>query len=495
MSAQHEGPTPGRHRALTEVVESSISADTPRAGRGSPLAGLPAPDALVPDEDYRRGLDWLYGRSAVQRTAAAIRADHSRKLARMRALLDRWGAPQHAFPAVLVAGTKGKGSTAAMLASVLSAGGYRVGRYTQPHLVSYRERVWVGGAFVSTGDVVRLVSEAEPLVVDAERQRPDLGRYTTFEVGTAMAFAHFAHADVDLAVVEVGVGGAHDATNVLEPLVSVVTPISGDHLATIGPRLTDVAREKAGVLRCGHPAVLAEQVPSVQAVLEAVARAVGARPTWLGHSWRWEAVGEPAAASHFSVVGPGVRYADLSTPLLGRHQRANATLAVAAANALGEYGFPVGCEAVAVGLAGVAWPGRVQFVAGAPAVVVDGAHNVASAATLRATVAECFPGRETCLVLGCTADKDVRALVGELVPLAPTILATRSRHARAAPAESVAAAVRDAGGQAVVVESVDEAIGQAIARSGRDGLVVVAGSLFVAGEAVEVLDRRVVNGP
>jgi dihydrofolate synthase/folylpolyglutamate synthase len=240
---------------------------------------------------------------------------------------------------------------------------------------------------------------------------------------------------------------------------------------------------------------LAEQVPQVQAVLESAAGAVGARPTWLGHSWCWGALGEPAAATHFSVVGTDVRYADLSMPLLGRHQRANATLAVAAANALGEYGFPVGSDAVTAGLAGVAWPGRVQVMGGAPAVVVDGAHNGASAATLRATVAECFPGRETCLVLGCTAGKDLQALVGELVPLAPTVLTTRSRHPRAASARSVAAALRDAGGRAVVVENVEQAIREAIARSRQDGLVVVAGSLFVAGEALEALDRRTVNGP
>ena len=495
MTAQHEGPTRSTRRAVRERVEASSGAATFRPERGSPLAGLPTPDALVRDEVYGRALDWLYGRSATPRTASEIRADHPRKLARMRALLDLWGTPQNAFPAVLVAGTKGKGSTAAMLASVLSAGGYRVGRYTQPHLVSYRERVWVGGAFVGIADVVRLVSEVQPLVEAAERQRPDLGRFTTFDVGTALAFAHFARADVDLAVVEVGVGGAHDATNVLEPLVSVITAISADHLATIGPTLTDVAREKAGILRGGRPAVLAEQVPQVRVVLERAAEAIGAGATWVGDSWRWEAHGEPAAASQFSIVGPGVRYADLSIPLLGRHQRANAAAAVAAAHAVGEHGFSVGAEAVGAGLAEVAWPGRIQLVGGAPAVVVDGAHNAASAATLRATIAECFGARETCLVLGCTAEKDLQALVSELVPLATVVLATRSRHLRAASAESVAAAVRDASGRADVVEHVEEAMHEAIARSGQNGLVVVAGSLFVAGEALEALGRLEVNGP
>ena len=493
MTSQCGGPTPRGRRALGDTAQPSSSAATSRAERGSPLAGLPAPDALIRDEDYRRALDWVYGRSATSRTAKQIRADHPRKLARMRTLLDRWGAPQQAFPTVLVAGTKGKGSTAAMLASVLSAAGYRVGRYAQPHLVSYRERVWVDGAFVGIGDVVRLVSEAQPLVEAAERQRPDLGRYSTFEVGTARAFAHFARTEVDLAVVEVGVGGAHDATNVLEPLVSVITPISADHLATIGPTLADVAREKAGILRGGRAAVLAEQVPQVQVVLESAVEAGGARPTWLGRSWHWQAAGEPAAASHFSIIGPEVPYPDLSMPLLGCHQRANATAAVAAVHLLGEHGFSASSEAVADGLAGVAWPGRVQLVAGAPAVIVDGAHNAASAATLCATVAECFPRRPTCVVLGCTADKDLQALVGELMPLAATVVATRSRHPRAASAESVTAAVRDAGGRAVVVQNVEAAIRQAIAHSGQDGLVVVAGSLFVAGEALEALDRLALN--
>src|SRR4051794_3182600 len=178
--------------------------------------GLPPADDTVADPAYRAALEYLYGLSATPRSTAAIRADQPRKLPRMRRLLALCGNPEQRFRAVLVAGTKGKGSTAAMLAAILGANSMRVGRYTQPHLVSYRERTWADGASISAEAVAGLTAELRPLVDTAEQQTPGLGHYTTFEVGTALSFMHFARSAVDLAVVEVGVGGTHDATNVLE---------------------------------------------------------------------------------------------------------------------------------------------------------------------------------------------------------------------------------------------------------------------------------------
>ncbi|HEY7066619.1 MAG TPA: Mur ligase family protein [Chloroflexota bacterium] len=445
---------------------------------------LPPPDERVADRAYRAALAYLYEYSRTPRSGAEIRADHPRKLARMARLLALCGAPQHAYPAVLVAGTKGKGSTAAMLASVLKAGGLRVGRYTQPHLVSYRERTWVDGAYISSQDVVALTHELAPLVEAAERAAPALGHYTTFEVGTALSLLHFARAGVNLAVVEVGVGGAHDATNVLDPVASVIAPISADHLATIGPTLADVAREKAGVLRPGRPGVVAAQVPEVRRVLRAEARRAGAALAWVGRNWRWAPHGEPAAASPFAIDGPDAHHEHLTLPLLGQHQRENAALAVACAHALNQAGFRVSAAAIARGLARVEWPGRVQVLPTEPTVVVDGAHNAASAASLRATLADCFPGRALTLVLGCTADKDLAAIVETLAPAAARAIATQARHPRAADAASVARAVAKTGVHATVVPDAARALDQAMAATLPHGLVVVAGSLFLAGEAL-----------
>jgi len=451
-------------------------------GRQPPAWGLPPPDETVDDPAYAAALDYLYGLSATPRPAAAIRADQPRKVPRMRRLLALCEQPQQRFPAVLVAGTKGKGSTAAMLAAILQAAGLRIGRYTQPHLVSYRERTWLDGEYIPASAVAQLTRELRPLVAAAERESPDLGHFTTFEVGTALTFLYFARRGVDLAVVEVGVGGAHDATNVLDPLVSVITPISADHLDTLGPTLADVARAKAGILRAGRPAVLGLQPPEAMAVLRAAARRLAVPFARVGRDWRWEPEAAPAAASAFTLRGPATAYAGLTLPLLGRHQRDNAALAVAAADALRGRGIRLSPGAVARGLAGVVWPGRVQVLPTRPPLVVDGAHNAASAASLRATLEDCFPGRRMVLVLGCTADKDLAGIVDALVPLARRVIATQARHPRAAPAAAVAAAAAGAGATVTVAPDVAAAIAAAGATS--DALVIVAGSLFLAGEAL-----------
>jgi dihydrofolate synthase / folylpolyglutamate synthase len=455
--------------------------------RYSALADLPEPDALLDHPAYQRALRYLYGLSAAPRSAAAIRADHPRKLPRMRRLLALLGDPHRRFPSVLIAGTKGKGSTAAMLASILRASGHRVGRYTQPHLVSYRERIWVDGDYISAADVVALVDEVQPLVATAQRQYPDDGQFTTFDVGTALAFAHFARANLDVAVVEVGVGGAHDSTNVLEPLVSAITPVSADHLATLGPTLMDVARQKAGVMRPGRRAAVAEQPPEVAAVLDAAICASGTAAVRLGQDWHWEPAGMPAGANPFRVHGPGGDYPGLRLPLLGTHQRANATLAVATARLLAAEGYTLPDGAVAQGLASTAWPGRIQRVPGHPDVIVDGAHNAASAASLHDTIADCLPRRPTVLVLGCTEDKDVAAIVGALAPLAHFVVATQSHHSRAALATAVATVAAAAGLDTEFIPNLASALETAARRCPEDGVVIVAGSLFLAGEALEYL--------
>ncbi len=492
------------------------------------LPPLPPADVEVHDLAYLAALDYLYGLSAVARAPTAIRADQPRKIPRMRHLLALWDDPQQQYPAVLVAGTKGKGSTAAMLAAVLRASGWRVGRYTQPHLVSYRERVWIDGAYIAAPSVSALAAEVRPLVERAERRWPELGRYTTFEVGTALALSAFARAGVDLAVVEVGVGGTYDATNVLEPVASAIAPISADHLATLGPTLADVARAKAGVLRPGGAAAIGPQPPEVTTVLAAAAASIAAVATWVGAEWRWQPAGGDPARGSFTIIGPGVAYRDLVLPLLGRHQRDNATLAVATAaatvaalaaprrpvpatstgGARGGGGAaspppprhgsesaeptrpvrPAGLgSAVARGLASTAWPGRIQLLPTRPALVVDGAHNAASSARLRETLAECFPGQAPVLVLGCTDDKDLAGIAGQLAPLAVDVIATRAHHPRAAPTAAVAAAVRAAGAYAREAADVAAALEAAAARCPPDGLIVVAGSLFVAGEALQAV--------
>ncbi len=473
------------------AVEWTRQSDTPLDQWPGPRLSmpLPPPDAQVPSDAYHHALDYLYGLSAVPRAPAAVRADRERKLARMQRLLTLWGDPQGAYAAVLIAGTKGKGSTAAMLAAILRAAGYRVGRYTQPHLVSYCERVWVDGQCIGASAVVDYTREVRSLVQAAQSHWPELGAYTTFEVGTALALTAFARARVEVAVVEVGVGGAHDATAVLEPVASAIAPISADHLATLGPTLEDVAREKAGVLRRGRPVVISPQAPHVERVLRRAADRLGAHAVWLGRDWRWTPDAEPAARGAFSVAGVGGSYPGLDVGLLGRHQRDNATLAVATAHALAASGFHAEAGAVHRGLASVDWPGRVQLVPTEPQVLVDGAHNVASVASLAATLEECFPGRPRVLVLGCTAEKDLVGVTGGLARLVDRVMVTRSRHPRAASPDVLRASALRACPRVSVASGVGPALHEARRYCPPEGLLVVAGSLFVAGEALECLAK------
>ena len=381
------------------------------------------------------------------------------KLARTRRLLDFAGSPDRSLVCVLIAGTKGKGSTAAFLASVLHAAGVRAGLYTQPHLQSYRERIRVDGAAIAPDDFADAVGSVR---ADVERLRglhPDAGEPTTFEITTALAVRHFARAGCAVAVVEVGLGGRLDATNALEPLLSIITPISLDHTDVLGRTLTAIATEKAGIMRPGRLALLAPQRPVAARALHRHCRLVGARCVTV----------EPLAR-------------DTRLSLAGDHQLTNAALAVAAARALP--GVAVDQRAISTGLARVRWPGRFEVIDGPPTIVLDGAHNGASAEALARTLRRYAGDRPVHLVVGMHGDKEIAATLRPLLTIASSVTATRARSPRALSAEQLAARCRRAGAAAPrSAPSVEEALAIARALAGSDGIVAVTGSLALVGEA------------
>jgi len=308
------------------------------------------------------------------------------KLERMYALLAGLDHPELRFPSLLVAGTKGKGSTVAMLDACLRAAGYRTGRYTSPHLINWRERTCIDAQAISTDDVLEL---AEPIRAAVERVSPALGAPTTFEVGTAFACANFARQRVDVAVLEVGTGGRFDATNLVEPIVSVITPVSYDHTQTLGTTLTSIAWHKAGILRPNRPAVSAPQLTEARRLIESEARLVQAPLEEVGRDWRWSARGpEIRVESTRATFEP----LEVAVGLLGDHQHDNATTAIAALHAVaGRFG--VGRAAIQSGLKSVDWPGRLQVLSTRPLVVLDGAHNAASAEVVRQALERVFARR------------------------------------------------------------------------------------------------------
>jgi dihydrofolate synthase/folylpolyglutamate synthase len=454
------------------------------ARRGCQATFSLPPDADEPDRKYRAALDWVWSFSARPRSAEEMASQRSVKLERMRGLLGGLGHPEQGLAdrSLLVAGTKGKGSTVAMLDACLRSAGLRTARYTSPHLVNWRERTSIDGQPIAVESVVALV---EPVRAAVDSLDPALGPPTTFEVGTALSFLYFAQQHVEVAVVEVGTGGRFDATNLLEPLVSVVTPISFDHTPTLGNTLGSIAWHKAGILRAGRPAILAPQLDEARAVVEAEASARGAQLEEVGREWRW----------HSTEAGMRVEstYADFlpldtHVGLLGDHQRDNATTAVAALHALGSVDsrFDVRPSAMRAGLANVQWPGRLQILSERPLLVVDGAHNKASADVLRAAVDKDLSWDRLFLVLGLSAGKDTRGVLEALAPRAHAIYLTRSRHERSAdPAELLPLARATAPAASVVVhEALPAALEAGMAAAQPNDLVLVSGSLFLVGETL-----------
>jgi dihydrofolate synthase / folylpolyglutamate synthase len=446
------------------------------------------PDALEPDPKYRAVLDWVWSFSARVRSPDEMAAQRAVKLDRMRSILAALDHPERAFPTLLVAGTKGKGSTVAMLGACLEAAGYRTGRYTSPHLINWRERTCINSNPIDPDAVIAL---AEPIRRAIEQLPASLAQPTTFEVGTAFAFLYFARArGLDLAVVEVGTGGRFDATNVLEPLVSVISPISYDHTATLGETLTEIAWHKAGILRGGRPGVLGPQVDEARLAVEREASRLGTPLDEVGRDWRWTAAAAAIGPVRIESTRPGFEPLDARLGLLGDHQRDNATTAVAALHALGasQPRFAVPRAALEAGLAEVDWPGRLQVVAERPLVVLDGAHNAASAEVLRAALAAAFQFERLILVLGLTEGKDAVGMLQAFarLPGAAAVYLTRSHHERSAPPSELEPLVHAALPRADVHVADDPtaALEAAVAAARPADLVLVTGSLFLVGEAM-----------
>jgi len=398
----------------------------------------------------------------------------------IRRLLTALGSPERRWPAIHVAGTKGKGSTCALMASILQAAGCRVGLYTSPHLVDLRERIQVDGQWVTEAELADAV-EALRLAVESLETPP-----TWFEACTAMAFWLFARRQVEVAVIEVGLGGRLDATNVVESLVAVIAPISYDHTDVLGTTLAAIATEKAGIVKPGRPVVVAPQAPEVLAVIRRTAQA--RRAPCLEVAARIQSRLDAASVSgqRVTLQTPRGVYPAISLPLLGAHQVTNLATAVTALEAL-PAPWTVTPAAVADGVACVRWPGRLQVVARRPWLVVDGAQNAASAAALRDAIRALWPGRRLHLIAGLSANKDVEGFAEALAPLGASVMATQAQVPRALPASRLAARLRPWFPMVETVDTVAEAVARARRRASPDDCLVVTGSFFVIGELLRVL--------
>lgn len=394
-------------------------------------------------------------------------------LERIEAMLDAIGRPEHAFTIAQVGGTNGKGSISAMLAAILQAAGRRVGLYTSPHLAHYRERIRVDGRPISESDFVDGVDALGTLIT-----RLDL---TVFEAGTALALDHFCRARVDVAVLEVGLGGRLDATTVGKPRVVVLGPIDYDHQHELGDTLTLIAAEKAAIIRSGV-AFSARQDPEAEAVIIRRAAETGVPLSLEGRDLSVTPLGFTLEAQRLHLEGPDWRIPDVACGLLGVYQPGNAVLAAAAARELG-----ADEGAIRAGLRGARWPGRFQiFRRGDPLVVLDGAHNPAGARALAASLRAYFPGRPVTFVISVLADKDAGGILAALRPLAARVILTASANPRAARPEALRALL-PAAARVDTARSPQDALAMAIAEDPR-GIVCVAGSLSLIGDVLAAAD-------
>ena len=407
----------------------------------------------MPGLTYGRTLEWLY--------ALEARRGMDFRLERLTPVLARLGEPQAAFPAIHVAGTNGKGSTAAMLHSIYSRAGYRTGLYTSPHLLSFRERIRVGGQPIAESDVI---GDAEAVRSAAEKSGVDL---TFFEIATMMALLEFRRREVDLAVVEVGLGGRLDATNVVRPAAAVITSIGLEHRELLGDTIEAIAAEKAGIIKPGTTIVTGQLPPEALAVVAEKVLACQAR--WLRYD-------DDFSPGHLRAPDGS----PFDVPLAGSHQRHNAAVAVATVRAL-RGAFPLDERAIADGVSSVRWPGRLETVALEPWTLMDAAHNPQATSALRTSLEALALPRPRVLVFGVMADKDWPEMLATLAPLFDRVVLSPVNTPRALDPRRATSVIADFRPHDVA-ESAAEALSIARRRAGQDGAIVVTGSIFLVAE-------------
>ncbi len=451
------------------------------------------------EKHYQETLDYLYSFIDYSLTRNFRNAADKFDLDRMRVLLDRLENPHQQYPIIHVAGTKGKGSTSAMIASVLQAGGYRTGLYSSPHLIDFTERIQVDNIRISSDDLSDLVDQMKSVI-------NGIGGLTTFEITTALAFLFFAKQNVNFAVVEVGLGGRLDATNVVDPLISVITSISYDHTQVLGNTLTKIAFEKGGIIKPGIPVVIAPQSSEARLELERIAGERNCQMIQVGKDYLFASLAhslfnqtilvwpenEQDLVDYYIESGGRSEWepARLVIPLLGYHQVENAATAYAAIQTLRKEGLRIGEEEIKSGFSLVQWPARFEVLQHNPLIIVDSAHNRDSALKLRLTIDDYLADLPVILLFGASEDKDIEGMFTELLPRVREVVATESIHPRASNAENLVTLAHSHGVKASAVVPLEAALEKAIQQADGEAAVIAAGSIFVAAGIKEIIQRK-----
>jgi dihydrofolate synthase/folylpolyglutamate synthase len=433
--------------------------------------------------NYSQAEDYLNSFVNYEQIPGISYAQPGYSLRHVEELLNRMGNPQLTARTIHIAGTKGKGSVAAMIAQVLSDSGCKTGLYTSPHLHILRERISVDGSLISEAEFAAAMAEVKPFI-ESMKKDTAFRQLTYFEALTALTFAYFKKERLDFQVLEVGLGGRLDATNVARPLVCIITPISLDHTQILGNSLEEIAREKVGIIKPGCWVVLSPQPQEAASVISDICREKEAKVVQVGKDVTWRKTGGDLRHQSLVIEGRTSKY-QVSIPLLGDFQLENTAVAVAALEILASEGFAISAADITQGLARVKWTGRFQILQEHPIVLVDGAHNVASMKGLVNNIKAYFAHKRIFLIFGTSCDKDIPGIVNELVPLSPRVIVTRTTHSRAATPSTLAAEFRKRGIEPETRETVSEAISRALSLADKTDIICVTGSLFVVAEALD----------
>jgi dihydrofolate synthase/folylpolyglutamate synthase len=446
---------------------------------------------------YQKTLDYLYSFVDYSLTRVSRWSADKFDLRRMDDLLEQLGRPERNYASIHIAGTKGKGSVSAFCASALRAAGYRTGLYTSPHLHDYTERIRVNGKPIPKEELVALVNELKPVI-------ESIKELTTFEITTALAFLFFSRLKVEAAVIEVGLGGRLDATNVILPVVSVITSLSYDHTFILGNSLEEIASEKAGIIKHGVPVVLAPQVEVARQVIQTVSVERSAPLIQVGTDVKFAVQSHSLQGIDLKIWGNSIYSAEatgtqpylsvepvsLHIPLLGDHQVENAAVAYTALEILNQYGLPLPVQKIQQGFSQTQWPGRFEVLSTQPAVVLDCAHNRDSAMRLRLALEAYFPHRPIHLIYGASEDKDIEGMFAELMDPVEKVILTRSFHPRAAELDQLLSVAARYGKPVCVVPDIADALDEALREMDDEHVLLITGSIFIVAGAREAWMAR-----
>jgi dihydrofolate synthase/folylpolyglutamate synthase len=416
--------------------------------------------------EYQQSLDYLY---RLEKFGMIF------GLSKVEAILETVGNPHREIQAIHIGGTNGKGSTAAMMASILQKEGYRTGLYTSPHLIRFTERIKINGKEIEEEEVAELAQWMRKRIEEAGVSPP----FTFFDFTTAMALLYFKQKMVDLAVLEVGLGGRLDSTNVVDPLLSVITNIGKEHEEQLGRSLVKIAGEKAGIIKKGRPLLTAATQPQVLRLFSKICREKSSPYYRIGKDLKYVRNGE----RNFDYEGLHRKFWNISLNLGGPHQIINATTALGAMEILDDLGYSVSNDAMVEGVKEVEWPGRLETVCSSPRVVLDGAHNPHGALALKESIEKEFQFHHLNLVLGVMKDKDIRSMLRFLSPLAHHLILTRPHTDRAAPPSLLLKALGKDAEKAEIVDDIEGAIGKGLSITQEGDLLCITGSLYTVGEA------------